>query len=102
MKVTDVVDAYLIRQRSLGMRFESAGKILRQFSRMIGNPNIDEVTPEGVAEFLHGKGTLSTTWMLRYKVLTGLYRFAVGRGYVGNSRLIPLSQVRLYVANLLA
>ena len=38
MKVADVVDAYLIRQRSLGMRFESAGKILRQFSRMIGNP----------------------------------------------------------------
>ncbi len=87
MKVADVVDAYLIRQRSLGMRFESAGQMLRQFSRMIGNPNIDEVTPEAVAEFLHGKRTLSATWMLKYRVLTGLYRFAVGRGYVGNSPL---------------
>jgi integrase/recombinase XerD len=95
MKVADVVDAYLTRQRSLGMRFESAGKILRQFSRMIGNPNIDEVTPEVVAQFLHGKGTLSATWMLRYKVLTSLYRFAVGRGYVGNSplpKIIPKLQ----------
>jgi integrase/recombinase XerD len=87
MKVTDVVDAYLTRQRSLGMRFESAGQMLHQFSRVIGNPNIDEVTPEAVAEFLHGKGTLSATWMLKYRVLTGLYRFAVGRGYVGNSPL---------------
>ncbi len=92
MKVADVVDAYLTRQRSLGMRFESAGQILRRFSRMIGNPNIDEVTPEAVAEFLHGNRALSSTWMLKYKVLTGLYRFAVGRGYVGNSplpRIIP-------------
>jgi integrase/recombinase XerD len=92
MKVADVVDAYLTRQRSLGMRFESAGQMLRQFSRMIGNPNIDEVAPEAVAEFLHGNGALSSTWMLKHKVLTGLYRFAVGRGYVGNSplpRIIP-------------
>jgi integrase len=92
MKVADVVDAYLIRQKSLGTRFECAGKILRQFSRIIGNPKIDEVTPEAVAEFLYGTGPLSATWMLRYKVLTGLYRFAVGRGYVGNSplpKLIP-------------
>lgn len=87
MKVADVVDAYLLRQRSLGMRFESAGQILHRFGRVIGNPNIDAVTPEAVAEFLRGKGTLSATWMLRYRVLTGLYRFAVSRGYVGNSPL---------------
>jgi hypothetical protein len=66
MKVADVVDAYLTRQRSLGMRFESAGKILRHFSRTIGNPKIDEVTPEVVADFLCGKGPLSATWILRY------------------------------------
>ena len=33
MNVTDVVDAYLTRQRSLGMRFEGAGRMLHQFSR---------------------------------------------------------------------
>ncbi len=87
MNVTDVVDAYLIRQRSLGMRFEGAGRMLHQFSRVIGNPAIDEVTPEAVAKFLHGEGTLSATWMLKYRVLTGLYRFAVGRGYVCDAPL---------------
>ena len=65
--LTDVVDAYLTRQRSLGMRFESAGQMLRQFCRAMGNPEIGEVTPEAVADFLHGKGALSATWMLRYK-----------------------------------
>jgi integrase/recombinase XerD len=87
MKVTDVVDAYLTRQRSLGMRFEDAGRMLHQFSRVIGNPDINEVTPEAVAEFLRGEGNLSATWMLKYRVLTGLYRFAVGRGYVCDAPL---------------
>ena len=82
MTVTDVVDAYLTRQRSLGMRFEAAERMLHQFSRLIGNPDIEEVTPEAVAKFLLGEGTLSATWMLKYRILTGLYKFAVGRGYV--------------------
>ncbi len=87
MTVTDVVDAYLTRQRSLGMRFEGAGRMLHRFSRVTGNPDIDEVTPEAVAKFLHVDGNLSTTWMLKYRVLTGLYKFAVGRGYVCDAPL---------------
>ena len=31
------IDAYLTKQRSLGMRFESAGQLLRQFSRAMGS-----------------------------------------------------------------
>lgn len=87
MTLTEVIDAYLTRQRSLGMRFESAGQLLHQFSRAMGSSEIGEVTPEAVADFLRGKGALSATWLLRYKVLTGLYRFAIGRGYVGCSPL---------------
>ncbi len=87
MTLKEVVDAYLSRQRSLGMRFESAGQLLCRFSRVMGNPKIDEVTPEAVADFLRTKGALTTTWALRYKVLTGLYRFAISRGYVDRSPL---------------
>ena len=53
----------------------------------MGNREIGEVTPETVAKFLHGSGALSATWMLRYKVLTGLYRFAISRGHVDRSPL---------------
>jgi integrase/recombinase XerD len=87
MMLKDVVDAYLTRQRSLGMRFDSAGQLLCRFSRAMGNPEIDEVTPDAVADFLRTKGALSTTWVLKYKVLTGLYRFAISRGYVDCSPL---------------
>jgi len=87
MKVIEVVDAYLTRQRSLGMRFESAGQILHRFSRVMGNPKIDEVSPEAVANFIRGNGALSASFHLKYKVLTGMYRFAISRGYIANSPL---------------
>ena len=94
MRVADVVDAYLTRQRSLGMRFESAGQLLRRFSRAMGDRSIHEVTPEAVLGFLNGKGVLTATWTLKHRVLTGLYRFAVSRGYVDSSPL-PTSLPKL-------
>ncbi|TIU60171.1 MAG: integrase, partial [Mesorhizobium sp.] len=87
MMLTDVVDVYLAKQRSLGMRFESAEVLLRRFCRVLGNPEISEITPETVAAFLQGSGSLSAAWMLRYKVLSGFYRFAVSRGHATFSPL---------------
>ena len=87
MMLAYVIDAYLLKQRSLGMRFESAEQLLRRFCRGMGNPEIHEITPEAVAAFLHGTGALSATWMLKYRVLTGFYRFALSRGHVGRSPL---------------
>jgi integrase/recombinase XerD len=87
MNVAEVVEVYPARQRSLGMRFESAERLLHRFCRTLGNPEISKVAPELVATFLRGQGNLSASWLLRYRVLTGLYRFAIGRGYVGCSPL---------------
>src|SRR5262249_6459413 len=87
MMLTDVVDGYLAKQRSLGMRFDSAGVLLRGFCRAMGNRDIGEVTPEVVVEFLQGKGSLSATGILRYKVLSSLYRSAVSRRYAAFSPL---------------
>ena len=87
MMLTDVIDAYLTRQRSLGMRFESSGQLLFRFSRAMGDQPIQEVTPGAVFDFLNGNGTLTATWVLKHRVLTGLYRFAISRGYVDKSPL---------------
>jgi len=87
MRLADAIDAYLTRQRSLGKRFESAEQLLRRFSRAVGDRQIQEVTPEAVMDFLNGNGPLSATWALKFKVLTGLYRFALSREYVDSSPL---------------
>ena len=87
MRLADIVDAYLNRQRSLGMRFDSAGQLLRRFSREVGDRQIQEITPDAIVGFLNGGGVLTATWALKYKVLTGLYKFAISRGYVDGSPL---------------
>ncbi|HEX3403508.1 MAG TPA: tyrosine-type recombinase/integrase [Acetobacteraceae bacterium] len=89
MMVTDVIDAYLTHQRSLGMRFQSAGELLHRFGRAMGERPIQEVTAGAVLDFLNGNGALTATWMLKHRVLIGLYRFAVRRGYVDSSPLPP-------------
>ncbi len=85
MMVPNVIDAYLTRQRSLGMRFDSAGELLHRFGRAMGERPIHEVTAGAILDFLNGNGALTATWMLKHRVLTGLYRFAVSRGYVDSS-----------------
>ena len=56
MNMAELVEAYLVRQRSLGMRFDSAERLLHRFCRALGNPEIGKVTPELVATFLRGQG----------------------------------------------
>jgi integrase/recombinase XerD len=94
MKLIDVINDYVVLQQSLGMRFKAASRLLRQFSRNMGDIRIDEVKPEAVTTFLQGSGPLSATWVVKYSVLSGLYRFAIGRGYV-NSSSLPANRPKL-------
>ncbi len=87
MKLANVIDAYVARQRSLGMRFESADRLLHRFNRVVGDRHIREVTPDSVIAFLNGGGALTATWALKYSVLRGMYRFAISHGYANCSPL---------------
>src|SRR5690242_13680445 len=87
MRVRQVIDAYVAAKISLGISFESARRVLEHFSREIGNPPIREVQPEAIVTFLRGHGALSATWALKYKILSGFYRFAISRGHAQTSPL---------------
>lgn len=81
MELIKVVTAYVVMQRSLGMRFTSTDRLLRQFAREMGDIGMADVQSDLVAAFLHGAGNLTATWRLKYNVLSGFYRFAISRGY---------------------
>ena len=87
MRLSEVIDAYVAVKTSLGLSFDTARRLLRQFSREIGNPPIREVQPEAVAVFLRGHGALSATWGLKYRILSGFYKFAISRGHADSSPL---------------
>jgi integrase/recombinase XerD len=87
MKLIDVIDAYVSRQQSLGMRFDAAQRLLRRFARKMGDVRIHEARPQQVLDFLQGPGPLSATWLLKNRVLSGFYRFAISRGHAKASPL---------------
>lgn len=87
MTLCELIDAYVALQKSMGMSFDSAQRLLRQFNRAVGNLPLNEIRREAVADFLCGSGTLSATWSLKFKVLSGLYRFAISRGHAESSPL---------------
>jgi integrase len=94
MTLGEVIDTYVALQRARGVRFKGGQTLLSQFRREMGDPSIDHVSAEAVFNFLQGSGALSATWVLKYRVLSGLYRFAIGRGYVDKSPL-PMTAPKL-------
>lgn len=87
MKTSQVIEAYLTARRAQGVKLSSASRILKRFARETGDTELDLVTPEAVANFLHGPGPLTTTWRSKRGLLAGLYRFAIARGYAKVSPL---------------
>jgi integrase len=87
MMLINVIDNYLTQKRSLGIQLESPERLLRRFCRAMGNPEIEEITPEMVVAFLHGSGRLSAAWTFRYRILSGFYQFAISRGHAAFSPL---------------
>jgi len=106
MIVSDVIDAYLAARRAQGVHLRSGARLLRQFAREAGNPELSEVTAESVASFLRGRGQLSATWKTKRAVVAGMYQFALARGYTISSpipeqtpRLPPPQTPYVYTSN---
>lgn len=87
MKLLELVNSYVAFKRSLGMRFTSQPRVFRRFSRVLGDIDICDITPQAVRAFLDGDRALTNTWFLNYRLLRGLFSFAVSRGFVRRSPL---------------
>jgi len=90
MNTSDVITVYLAARRAQGVQIRSGARTLRQFARETGDRPLHEVTPQAVATFLCGHGALSAAWTTKFRLLAGLYRFALVRGYAAVSPLPEL------------
>ena len=91
MTLSALIESYVTFKQSLGLSFRSEAQVLRAFCRMLGDRDIVEVTPSQVLTYLTGTGPVTSNWHAKFRALHGLYRFAIGRGYVEGS---PLPTVR--------
>lgn len=94
MTLNDIVVQYVAFRKSLGNDFTSAESLLRTFCRHVGeNIELAEVTADQVHNFLVGTGSISGYWRRKYDTLSGLYRYAISRGFTDRAPL-PRRAVR--------
>lgn len=89
MKLSEVVSQYIGHKRSLGMRFHAEEFILKAFAKSLDDPMITSIEAASVLAFLNGIGPVTDTWVKKYHVLSGFYRFALARRMVVRSPLPP-------------
>ena len=87
MKFTEIVNRYVAFKQSMGMCFDTEARILKYFSRKIGDRDITEVDPSSVLGYIAGTGPVTSFWHRKFAVLNGFYHFATSRGYAISSPL---------------
>jgi integrase len=100
MKFSEVVSLYISHKRSLGHRFQTEEHLLKAFCKIVGDGSLATIKEQTVLSFLNGNGQVTEYWLKKYHVLSGLYRFALGRGLAKVSplpRTIPKLTVPAFV-----
>jgi integrase/recombinase XerD len=100
MKISTAVSFYISHKRAQGMRFRAEENILGAFCRTVGDIAITSIKREAVLAFLSGTGLITEYYVKKYHVLSGIYRFAITRGWVKTSplpRTIPKLAVSTFV-----
>lgn len=96
MTLQDAIDQYVECKLALGASFDGPASFLHRCGRAAG-PEIccDEVTPDQAGEFLSTGDCGPNTRGWRHSILSGFYRFAIGRGWVQRSPLPPRAPARV-------
>ena len=88
MTLGEVIDRYILWRRSHGTKFESGARILRRFLKGVdADAPCDAVTRDAVHAFLAQPRPPTSYRQGKYSVLSGLYHFAISRGYATRSPL---------------
>jgi site-specific recombinase XerD len=60
---------------------------LRAFIKAVGDVELEKISPGAVRRYVDGTGPVTRNWFCKYHTLTGFYRFAINRQFVGRSPL---------------
>lgn len=85
MKISDLIIEYVSFKQAMGMRYQSEARVLKSFSRVLGDVDISEVDSSVIETFLPSKVPVTSTWHLKFKILNGFFRFATNRRYIDYS-----------------
>jgi site-specific recombinase XerD len=87
MKLTEAIDAYVTLKRSLGAVFNTEERVLRCFTRALGDISVDAIDPEATRAFCRGVGPPTRYWERKHYTLRIFFAYLVARGYLAASPL---------------
>jgi integrase/recombinase XerD len=73
------VDFFIAWKRSQGLQFETGAKTLRAFSRFADNPELQELSPSVVSQFLARTKTSTLTFIGKHSVLRDFFEYCAMR-----------------------
>ena len=87
MRLKPLVQRYLKNRRSMGVKLERTERQLNAFCNAVGDIDVSKVDPLRVRAYLDGKGPLTSNWHRKHEAVSGLYRYAISRGFATTSPL---------------
>jgi integrase/recombinase XerD len=87
--LSGAVQTYIDGKHARGVVFEEAAKILRSFSKKIGDVPLDTITPAHILDFLNGPRTSYGTWRKKFSLLKFFFEYWSARGLVNRSPMPP-------------
>ncbi len=85
MKLSSAVENYVALKRSLGAVFSVDARILRSFTRVVGDVGLEVITPDDCRKFCRGKGLSTRFWERKHGSLCGFFRYLVSRRFLASS-----------------
>jgi integrase len=96
MSLEDIIANYITQQRSLGKRYLAEANILAAFRRSVGDVPVRDIRPEMILRFVDRGATGHGTRSRKYRVLAGLFFFAVTRRFLRTSPMPQRPRKRIY------
>jgi integrase/recombinase XerD len=94
MSLDDIIASYIEQQRCLGKRFAPEAIILAAFKNAVSDVPLRDIRSEMISAFVNRGNTSDATRHKKYRVVAGLFRFAVTRRLLKPSPMPPPLRLR--------
>lgn len=92
MTVIEMINQYVVYRQSLGAKYITNARQLRQFAKFIGNEcSPSDITEEQTTAFmLYPTNTVTRKWFSRHSDLNGLFKWALARDIIKKAPLTEM------------
>ncbi|HEX8813785.1 MAG TPA: tyrosine-type recombinase/integrase, partial [Terracidiphilus sp.] len=96
MTLADIIANYIEQQRCLGKRFTAEATILAAFRGSVSDVPLRDIRPDMISRFVDRGRTSDETRHKKYRVLSGLFRFAITRQLLKEPPMPQRPRMRWY------